>query len=230
MYKFFFLVLSIGLLIDSSCSQTRGNYNFSELLELIDNEKEYFKRNHNDSFNLNKAYIQLEIYRDSLLYYTKDEGLNLSFDSAFIIEHFSIYKEKKEVYYYPKRFYSAIIFIIRENKNFFYEIDISPDFKEKRIRRVPIFIFGRKKELIKWLTINSNYERLNENNRFVNPEVENYLIVSKLTGDERFCRVEFNPMWSLMSMKDHSDEQLNTAMELEGIADLYCLTGNGGPY
>jgi len=222
------VVLIIAVIFGFIVFDKQNGY-FDKLLRAIDSEKEYFKKNPADSFNLPKAFVRLEEYRKTLKVYADHEGISLDFDSAFLIEHFDIYKHEKRVYYYSITDYRTIIYLKKNGANYFYDINISPDLQKVKILNICL------KEdtsdiLDAWLAKPFNYARLNRKNRFINHEKENYLVISKYTQNKSFCRIEFNPMWSLMMMQDHSNKQSKTAWALEEIAGLYCLTGNGGPY
>lgn len=229
--KYILILLAIGIIMGFSCeSDIKGKHNFSEILNLIELEKIHFSKNNLNSFNLKKSYQQLDIYRATLIDYMKRKDIIFDFDSAFYIEYFDIYKEEKDSYYYPEQNYMSILFIMKGKKETFFVIEISNDLKQINIRKVTNPLFKGKKELVKWLSKPAEFERLNKTNRFVNFEVENYLIISKYKQNEKFCRIEFNPMWSLMTLKDNNAGQLKTAEELGRIAYLYILTGNGSPF
>ena len=81
-----------------------------------------------------------------------------------------------------------------------------------------------------WLSKKTELERQDLKNGFINEWEDQYDIISKLTPDEKFCRVLINYFWSgfySVSNTQLKKDHIKTWLEIEEIANLMYLTGNG---
>jgi hypothetical protein len=228
----------LGILFNScvqTCFKYQDNtcqYTIKDVYMMIDTEKQFLYQNRLDTtYFVDSCFSYLSKYREKLISVLKDEELPNTFDKSFLIEDFFVYKKgirksvKKD---YPFD-YRAVLYIENSKCKMFLDINISKDCSKYEIERIRLDT-RRDTTIQNWLSNKTELERQNLKNGQIMEYEDQYDIISKLTPDEKFCRIVINYFWNGfygISEKPMPIDQKKTRMTMEHIAYLTFLTGNG---
>lgn len=208
--------------------EVTGNYEFNELLDLVKIENEYYLENQiPTNFSVDTIFTEHKKYRKKMVETLKHRFSNIVFDRAFLIEDFSIRANKVENE--KSEFnYGAIVYIEDSLEYKFISVEIS--WKKNNVQLDVMNLDSEERTKVKkWLLSKLNLEHF-ETINYYNKSLEQYLVISKLTKDESFCRLILNPLWVNMLKAESSIKYESLHKIIEDVAEIYYLTGKGSPF
>lgn len=239
--KTFIAIYIIICLFSISCninySKTKratGFYNTDSLYNLESKEIRSLKDSNISKLSIDSMEAYLLNYRYKLSEILKKENKNFRFNRAFLIEDFFVYKKGYRVsirsdYLYD---YRAILYMENEEVKMFLDIEIAKNSNLYKIKKVRL-IHRKRKFIQNFFNKKTFLNHQNINSCSVFEAEEQYAILSKISLDEKFCRIIINPFWnSFYSNNSNSLNQVDTVQfsNYNDFIILQLMTGNGASF
>lgn len=236
--KNYIFSLLLGILFigcASNCKQNQNvlsKYGIKDIYSLLEDEKNYLYGNQIDTiYYIDSLFSYIKNYRIKLVSILETENISQKFDKAFLFEDFFVYKKgvRKSIdkdYPYD---YRAVVYFENSKCKTFLDVDISKDCKKYRIDKIRMNT-NRDTTIQNWLSKKTEFDRQNLKNGYISQWEDQYDIITKLTEDEKFCRVIINYFWSGfygISDKPMEKDQIKNWRAIEEIGILMFLTGHG---
>ena len=230
---FTFLICTLFSTCPTNYSKvSSGKYSITDMYNLIETEKNYLYENRLDSiYFIDSFFVYLSNYRTKLIFILKEEEPPVIFDKGFLIEDFFVYKKgiRKSIVKDCPYDYRAVIYLEGILYKLFLNIDISKDCKKFDVDKIRINKH-RDEPIQKWLSVKTEVRRQNLRNGFINEWEDQYDVISKLTENEKFCRVVVNYFWNgfySIGEKPTGEDDKKAWLAMEEIGYLMYLTGHG---
>lgn len=196
---------------------------------MVENEKELVFSDSflKEGFEADTALQSLKSFRKRVEAYIIKEEDSLELNNFFLIEELTIRKGFRP----SEKTYHTILFYSEKGRTKFYDFQF---FDEDIITDVKL-TQEKKKYLKNWLNTNSSFPRYENRTVLIHDKLESYLVITKITNDESFCRLVLNPMWAGMFTPPTDSEEERTKFSqtykaLAEIARMYIMTGQGSPF
>lgn len=173
-------------------------------------------------FQIDTVFHTLNKYRLQVLEFAQKKSIDIEYDSAVYLEHFSIKVNKP-----PKGYYS-VFFSCKNNMKKLYYFKVRAGNVSVSNTELTMEV---ENEYLNWMADAKNSAIMgNVGKSYKDENVENYLIISMSNRQKRLSTLAVNPLWTLMFKQPEGEEEKQRYMQLNKIAYLFRLTGEGSPF
>ncbi len=213
----------------------KGHFSYADLFDQVKPEVDHLYSNRIDTiYFIDSMVSYLSDYRAKLKSILLEEGLPATFDKAFLIETFFVYRKgvRRSIKKDSPYDLWTVLYVENDGEKYFQDISISKDCKKSEWDNVSINTMIDT-TIARWLEVKTILPRQDPRGGFVSEWEDDFLVVTKLTPEESFCRVIINPFWNAfygITTDQLPVEKIRITRTMSEISYLQYLTGKGSTF